>query len=56
MKTVNNSKNRLTFLLPPEIKEEFFNACEANFTTASQELQRFVHAKLEEYRTHNKFL
>lgn len=38
------------FKLPEEVKKEFNDLCEENFTSASHELRMFVHKKNEEFR------
>lgn len=37
------------FKLPEDVKKEFNDLCELNFTTASHELRMFVYKKIAEY-------
>lgn len=46
------NKNAIqNFKLPEEVKKEFNELCEANFTTASHELRQFVHQKIKTLKT-----
>lgn len=47
----NNKTAIQNFKLDPEVKEEFNELCEANFTTASHELRQFVHQKIKEFKS-----
>lgn len=49
-KQVMSQKNSIqNFKLPEDIKKEFNELCELNFTTASHELRKFVYQKIQEF-------